>query len=305
MPFVRDTGLNVKTLYRVPRRKLSPSQLYLHIGRIRIGDLTKLFGRRYGGGRLYVFPDDDAGREDLKIMLQHYSHTNPYRIHGVAKVRAPWMEAPDVWHLVEQVFAYPRKWRAATIGRELNVTFEEWKVLRLRTIKPANVSEKDLSAYRKEKDRLRQLRRRRKAGAKDRREYLAKNKISRTRPWERLGISRRTWYRQNKSNGTVAQVRPEYNLVNAVDEPVPSENRQVSKEAVRGKGYPLKSVPNPKSVEPRVSIAMTATLDLCQDSGGPKNLDRIENCFSASGSLRRFAGTKLETAPIEYLVAAE
>jgi hypothetical protein len=259
-----------------------------------------LFGFRYGGGRLYVFPDDDAGREDLKILLQHYSHTNPYRIHSVAKVRAPWMEAPDVWRLVEQVFAYPRKWRAATIGRELHVTFEEWKVLSLRTIKPANVSEKDLASYRKDKDRLRQLRRRRKAGAKDRREYLAKNKISRTKPWVKAGMSRASWYRQNKASETVRQVRPEYNLVNAVDAPVSSEKRQVSKGAVRGKEYPLKSAPNPKSVEPRVSVAMMATLDLCQESGG-----RIENCFSASGNLRRFAGIKLETAPIEYLVATE
>ena len=132
-----------KIYRRNPRRKLSPSQVYIHIGRIRIGDLNKLFGLRYGDGKLYVFPDDDAGREDLKILLQHYGHTNPHKVYSIAKVRAPWMEAPEVWKLVEQVNAFPQKWRTATIGRLLNVTFEEWAALRLRTIKPAYVSEKD------------------------------------------------------------------------------------------------------------------------------------------------------------------
>jgi hypothetical protein len=38
------------------------------IGTQRIGDLNRLFACRYGGNReSYVFPDDDAGLEDLKI----------------------------------------------------------------------------------------------------------------------------------------------------------------------------------------------------------------------------------------------
>jgi hypothetical protein len=44
------------------------------IGKQRIGDLNKLFAYCYGGRReTYVFPDDDAGLEDLKILLHHYS----------------------------------------------------------------------------------------------------------------------------------------------------------------------------------------------------------------------------------------
>lgn len=31
-----------------------------------------------------------------------------------------------------------------------------------------------------------------------REDYLAENSISRDKPWERLGISRSTWYRQGK-----------------------------------------------------------------------------------------------------------
>jgi hypothetical protein len=44
------------------------------IGTQRIGDLNKLFAYRYRGNREdYIFPEDDAGLEDLKILLHHYA----------------------------------------------------------------------------------------------------------------------------------------------------------------------------------------------------------------------------------------
>ena len=49
------------------------------IGKQRIGALNKLFAYRYGGARDdYVFPDDDAELEDLKLLLNHYAWTNPW-----------------------------------------------------------------------------------------------------------------------------------------------------------------------------------------------------------------------------------
>ena len=49
--------------------------------RARIGALTKVFGgaARYGDGKLYQFADDDAGREDLRILLDHYAYSNPVK----------------------------------------------------------------------------------------------------------------------------------------------------------------------------------------------------------------------------------
>jgi hypothetical protein len=51
------------------------------VSKIRIGALHTLFADRYTGGREdYVFPDDDAGLEDLKILLHHYAWSNPSAI---------------------------------------------------------------------------------------------------------------------------------------------------------------------------------------------------------------------------------
>ena len=48
------------------------------VGKLRIGDLNKLYADRYRGTREgYEFPDDDAGREDLQILLEHYALNNP------------------------------------------------------------------------------------------------------------------------------------------------------------------------------------------------------------------------------------
>ena len=90
------------------------------IGAQRIGDLNKLFARHYGGNReSYVFPDDDAGLEDLKILLHHYALNNPLAMSRIIKLRAPWMNEAAAVRLLEQIDAFPQKWRANTLGRKL------------------------------------------------------------------------------------------------------------------------------------------------------------------------------------------
>jgi hypothetical protein len=161
------------------------------IGKQRIGDLNKLFAYRYGGRReTYVFPDDDAGLEDLKILLHHYSLNNPLAIPRIIKNRAPWANAQ---RLQEEIDAYPRKWRTNTLGRLLRVTGAEWRMLRLRTIAPIDMTKEERRAYSRQ---LYRERRRAKLRQVSRAEYLAANYLSRTRPWEAEGISRRTWERR-------------------------------------------------------------------------------------------------------------
>ena len=86
------------------------------VGKIRIGSLNKLFAYRYGGCPTncgWVFPDDDAGLEDLKILLHHYRFTFAHKMPQVMKLRAPW--ATD--KVLEEVLAHPRKWRSERLGR--------------------------------------------------------------------------------------------------------------------------------------------------------------------------------------------
>ena len=111
------------------------------IGTQRIGDLNRLFSRRYGGSReSYAFPDDDAGLEDLKILLHHYALNNPLAMPRIIKLRAPWMNKAAAARLLEQIEAFPQKWRADTLGQKLNPTGAEWRILRLRTIAPVDMT---------------------------------------------------------------------------------------------------------------------------------------------------------------------
>jgi hypothetical protein len=184
---------------RPKRPQQIDEQRYRMIGRLRIGDLNKLFAYRYRGTReSWQFSDDDAGREDLEIILHHYSVSNPLRMRKIIKLRAPWMEIDEVLRLLEQVEACPRLWRAGALGQELNFTGAEWRVLRLRTITPIDMTKDERRAFSRALYQQRRQAKRRAEGKKSRAEYEASS-LSRTKPWEAEGISRRTWERRRRA----------------------------------------------------------------------------------------------------------
>ena len=169
------------------------------IGGQRIGSLNALFAYRYRGDREnYVFPDDDAGREDLKILLHHYALNNPLAMPRIIKLRAPWMDEAAAARLIDQIGAFPQKWRAGTLGQKLNFTGAEWRALRLRTIAPVDMTKQERAAFSQALARRRRQAKRRAKGKKPRAEWLAAHSARRRRPWEAFGISRRTWYRRGK-----------------------------------------------------------------------------------------------------------
>jgi hypothetical protein len=159
---------------------------------VRIGDLNKLYADRYRGTREdYQFPDDDSGREDLRILLEHYALNNPQAAPRILARRAPWANAGG---LIEQIEINPRRYKAGTLGRLLRFTGEEWRRLRLRTIEPIDMTKAERRAY---SQALYIERRRRKRRQTTRADYLAKS-LSRSKPWETEGISRSTWERRQK-----------------------------------------------------------------------------------------------------------
>ena len=195
------------------------------VGKIRIGALNRVFGYRYGRGTKviedrvfvdtdYVFPDDDAGLEDLKILLHHYAWSNPLAVPRILKMRAPWAGHNRATSIIEEIFTYPRGWRSETLGKVLRFTGAEWKLLRVRTIAPIDMSKEDRRAYSQE---LAVRRRRIQRGQQRRDQYLAQNSLSRMKPWLALGISRSEWYRQGKP--TLAQVSEHKDKTETPDEP--------------------------------------------------------------------------------------
>ena len=192
------------------------------IGKQRIGDLNKLFARRYGGNREgYVFPDDDAGLEDLKILLHHYALNNPLATARIIKLRAPWMNESAAASLLEQIEAFPQKWRSDTLGRKLNLTGAEWRTLRLRTIAPVDMTRQERVVFSQALARQRRQTRRRAQGKKPRGEYLATS-LSRTKPWLVLNISRSTWYRRGKPTHPTSDTSMDtIKILKATTRPVP------------------------------------------------------------------------------------
>lgn len=93
----------------------------------------------------------------------------------------------------------PRRWNADSIGKYLGVTYAVRQKLRIWTIGCKDVDKAGREKLRKEHNREAHERARRMAGIPSRSASL-----SRTQPWKAEGMSRRTWYRKNKSRiGTV------------------------------------------------------------------------------------------------------
>jgi hypothetical protein len=147
------------------KRKLSEAQRAQSFQNVRVGDLTKVFGHRYGGEKLYQFPDGDDGRDDLRILLDHYANSNPLAMSRVVKARAPWMTADERDALLNEVNHAPRRWTAQALANELNLTIADRDRLGIRTIGAVDVTplkRKQLSKRRKrdrDRERLRTKRR--------------------------------------------------------------------------------------------------------------------------------------------------
>jgi hypothetical protein len=166
------------------------------IALIRLAELERLASLRYGA----VLPNNDVGREYFVTVAHHIAHLGPEvvrEISGWARVWAPWMSLQEAHEIATRVAAGPRKFKAAVLGSLLKLSEVERRLLGVTTIAPSDLSAEDRRSmqrfWRRSADRLR----RRRKGAKSRSEYESAS-LSRTKPWDTLGISRRTWYRRGR-----------------------------------------------------------------------------------------------------------
>lgn len=144
-------------------------------------------------------PDDDAGRDDALIVLNHMVNqaTDPRgRMAQWLATRCPWMSAREARSMIARVVANPKRWRADTLAVKLNLNAADRTRLQITTIGAVDLLKEQRAARRRQRDRDRKRRNRRKAGARQRADYEATS-TSRQRPWAALGISRRTWYRRH------------------------------------------------------------------------------------------------------------
>jgi hypothetical protein len=165
------------------------------IRRLKLGDVMKVCRDRYG----LELPDDDAGRDDLEIMLCLNADKN---LKNVIEIQAPWMQPAEAEALMDHVKRLPSNVRSmsnGTLGRKLNLTLAQKERIGLRQITPCDLTREELAARRKARHRDREHERRRRCGATTRAAYLAQHSVNREKPWKAAGISRASWYRSRKA----------------------------------------------------------------------------------------------------------
>jgi hypothetical protein len=162
---------------------------------LRMAELFRVFSHVYGGAQL---PDDDAGRDDLRLAFQSLSTSSKAaeRMDSVARSWAPWMPANELASLIDDTVANPRRFKADTVAARLGITAELRTLLSLRTIGAIDKPVEQRRKERREMQRLAKQHKRRAAGALPI-EQARMNRAGR-KPWLAAGVSRATWYRRQK-----------------------------------------------------------------------------------------------------------
>jgi hypothetical protein len=171
------------------------------IRRLRYGALLRLFRHRWGN----TLPDDDAGRDDLWLLVTNVSlaAAEPQKkMRHVIEMWAPWMAAEEREAYVKHVWGldiYERTLTAQELGKRLGLTNAEREALKLWPFRPIDKTEEEIAEQAKARERERRARKRRERGVRTREAYLAEL-ASRPKPWKAEGVSRRTWERRRKVN---------------------------------------------------------------------------------------------------------
>lgn len=175
----------------------SPMQLVA----LRMRDLATLYRSRWG----ITLPDDDSGRDDLKIAINHLACLAHPRGHiaNWIDVWTPWLTAAEQREIVPPILANPQRWKADALAWRLRLTKEERNMLGITTIGAIDESKAARTKRRRALDRQRKENVRRAKGMKPRKVYEGQS-VNSAKPWELEGISRRTWYRRRGTSPATA-----------------------------------------------------------------------------------------------------
>jgi len=109
----------IKLRYRQNKKRKQP----FAIASKRVAELRRLFKARYGK----VLPDDDAGRDDAKIMLDHMAACAgafPVHLETFLHQSCPWMAEAEIEKMTTDAMAKPIRYRADTLAKRLAVEFD-------------------------------------------------------------------------------------------------------------------------------------------------------------------------------------
>lgn len=162
---------------------------------LRLNDLAKLFRGRYG----HVLPDDDAGRDDLFVAVNHLAclpHPQKPIEHWI-EVWAPWLTVIERKQIVGDALACPMRWKADALAWRLRLTAADRHALGITTIGAIDENKSARAKRRKQQARKRMAQYRKAKGSVSRKTYEEQS-VEQAMPWIVEGISRATWYRNRK-----------------------------------------------------------------------------------------------------------
>jgi len=148
------------------------------------------------------------------------------------------MSPAEAREIIDEAQSTSRCRKADSLAAWLGITYVERQALHIRTIGSVNVKKRARTELRKRSKRMAQESRRRSWGVQARVQY-ENNSLSATRPWEKLNMSRRTWYRRQPpkhSPATVGTSACPITFLIPKHIPVPVERKEVD---FRGRASPL------------------------------------------------------------------
>lgn len=171
---------------------------------LRCDDLDRYFTDRYGP----VLPDDDAGRADAQIMLNHIHYRQAvdrvWLMNDWLDRRTPWLHGEEREAMIAGVFRKPMKYTADRLAGLLGLTYARRQRIGITTIGAIDVDAEQRKEMRKVKNKEQHAKRRRDTGRMSRDEY-ENSSITKIAPWKALGLSRATYYRREKQAANEAK----------------------------------------------------------------------------------------------------
>ncbi len=166
----------------------------------RVIEFQKIFQHRYHGH----MPDDDAGCSDLALAIRHIIATeSEQNARRFAESWAPWCVGERFDEIAEEIGPDPKPQKAWPLGKELCLTYALRKHLKIRTIGPCDVTQRQFTLLKKAEDAERKRRKRLSKGGMSRETYESSSK-TKTEPWKAMDWSKSTYQRRVRKLGQAA-----------------------------------------------------------------------------------------------------
>ena len=184
----------------VTRVQSPGKRVHYNANNTRVFDLSRLARDLFSDGDGdYVLPETPMGQHLAIALITHLARAGQRDSRWLFKFcadRVPWLDPDDI----DVIKLLPDK--AQALGNKLELTAERRSRLHITSIASCDQTPEQRRAAQKEQKRLRERDRRRRKRIETKRmtreRWLAAHSSTRDKPWEREGVSRRTWYRRRR-----------------------------------------------------------------------------------------------------------